>query len=128
MSQTTVPSTLRTWFVVHFVADYLFAIPLLIAPIATLELFGWESIDPISARLVGAALVAIGGESLLGRNGSLKSFQTMLRMKVIWSATAVLGILASMLQGGPPLGWGALAVFVGFNGVWTYYYLKHRAS
>ena len=113
---------------VHFVADYLFAIPLLIAPIATLELFGWESIDPISARLVGAALVAIGGESLLGRNGSLKSFQTMLRMKVIWSATAVLGILASMLQGEPPLGWGALAVFVGFNGVWTYYYLKHRAS
>ena len=128
MSQTEVPPALRTWFVVHFVADYLFAIPLLIAPTWFLALFGWGSIDPISARLVGAALIAIGGESLLGRNAGLESFQTMLRMKVMWSATAVLGILVSMLQGGPVAGWGVLAVFIGFNMLWTHYFLKLRAS
>ncbi len=54
-----VSKNLRTWFVIHFVADYLFALPLLIAPTWLLNLFGWQSIDPFTARLVGAALIGI---------------------------------------------------------------------
>ena len=68
-----VPKSLRTWFVIHFVLDFIFAIPLILAPRAFLGLLGWTSIDPIAARLVGAALIGIGGESYLGRNAGLES-------------------------------------------------------
>jgi len=119
-----VPKVLRTWFVIHFWADILFALPLLVAPDAFLRLLGWEMTDPFTARLVGAALIGIGVESLLGRNATAKSFLTMLRLKILWSGTAVLGILASMLQGAPPLGWAIFGIFVAFNGLWTYWYLR----
>ena len=35
----------------------------------------------------------------------------MLNLKVIWSGCATLGILVSMLEGGPPFGWAFLAIF-----------------
>ena len=60
-----VPKNLRTWFVIHFIADYAFGLPMLIAPVWTMTLFGWIIIDPATTRLVGAALLGIGGESLL---------------------------------------------------------------
>ena len=58
-----VPSSLRVWFVIHFVLDFIFAAPLLVAPKFMLTLFGWSTIDPLASRLVGAALMGIGGES-----------------------------------------------------------------
>lgn len=116
-----VPPALRTWFVVHFLADLLFAIPLLLAPQALLELLGWPAIDPISARLVGAALMGIGVQSLLGRGESAEVFRAMLNLKIIWSGTASVGILVSMLQGGPTMGWAFLGTFVAFNALWVYY-------
>lgn len=36
-----VPRALRGWFVVHCVVDLIFAVPLLIAPVTTLQIFGW---------------------------------------------------------------------------------------
>lgn len=125
MSQE-VPSALRGWFVVHFVADIVFALPLLIAPEPFLELFGWPAVDPIASRLVGAALVGIGVESLLGRGATLASFATMLRLKVLWSATAALGIGVTMLQGFTGVAWPFLLTFVAFNALWTYWFLRVR--
>lgn len=116
-----VPAALRTWFVVHFVADLIFAIPLLVAPEAFLGRLGWPAVDPISARLVGAALMGIGVQSLLGRKEEPQVFRAMLNLKIIWSGTASIGILVSMLQGGPTMGWAFLGIFVAFNGLWVYY-------
>ncbi len=117
-----VPKALRTWFVIHFAADILFALPLLLFPSTFLALFGWTTVDPITARLVGAALIGIGGESLLGRNADLESFRTMLRLKILWSQSAVLGFIISLAQGGAPWGtWLFLAIFVVFSGLWIYY-------
>ena len=123
-----VPKALRTWFVVHFVLDIAFAIPLLVAPVFFLETFGWTEVDPLTARLVGAALVGIGTESLLGRNADVASFLTMLRLKILWSGTASVGILVSMLQGAPTMGWLFLVIFVGFNIIWTYWYRTLRQA
>lgn len=122
-----VPPALRAWFVVHFVADILFAVPLLVAPGVLLGLFDWPAVDPLSARLVGAALVGIGVESLLGRGATLQSFATMLRLKVLWSATASVGILVTMLQGFEGMAWPFLVIFVTFNALWTYWYLRVKA-
>ena len=126
-SQAVVSEGLRKWFVLHFVADLVFAVPLLVAPRAFLGALGWTCVDPISARLVGAALAAIGIESVLVRGEGPRVFRAMLTLKVIWSACATVGILASQLQGGPALGWAFLVVFAVFNVVWTYYLRGLRA-
>ncbi|MDQ3264155.1 MAG: hypothetical protein M3Y59_10910 [Myxococcota bacterium] len=120
---TEVPRSLRRWFVVHFLADVVVAVPLFISP-QLLLLLGWEHVDPISTRLVCAALFGIGIESWLGRNGPIESFRAMLNLKVLWSGTAVFGLLLSMIQGGPPFGWAVFGIFAAFNGLWVYYRLR----
>ena len=116
-----VPAALRTWFVVHFVADLAFAVPLFVAPRAFLTLLGWTEVDPLVTRLVAAALFGIGTQSLIGRNESADAFRGMLNLKIIWSSTATLGILASIAQGAPVMAWGFAGIFAGFCGVWSYW-------
>jgi hypothetical protein len=117
------PKGLRTAFVVHFVADVLFALPLFFAPRAFLTLLGWHEVDPLATRLVAAALFGIGIESLLGRNAAPEAFKAMLNLKVIWSATATIGLVWSQLEGGPAMGWAFVAIFAAFHVVWLRYRL-----
>ena len=118
------PSALRTWFVAHFAVDWAVGIPLLVAPESLLRFFGWHEIDPIATRLFAAALLAIGGQSLLGRNGSVNEFRAMLNLKLIWAAAAVIALGIGALSGGPALTWLGLAVFVGFFRVWLYWRIR----
>jgi len=122
-----VPNSLRTWFVIHFYADMLFGIPLLILPEIVMPLLGWSAIDPISTRVVGAALMGIGIESYLGRNASIEVFRAMLNLKVIWSSSAILGIGLGIWKGGAQAGWLFFAIFVLFWFVWIYYWRELRA-
>ncbi len=125
----TVPRYLPLWFVVHFVADIAFALPMFFAPQWFLGLLGWDAVDPITTRLVAAALFGIGIESLLGRNSDVAAFRAMLNLKVIWSATAVIGIGWSLLEtGGLVLGWGIFGVFAAFHILWVSYRLKLKQS
>ena len=43
---SVVPPSLRRWFVVHFVADLIFAVPLVLAPGPTLRALGWNAQQP----------------------------------------------------------------------------------
>ena len=119
-----VPSSLRTWFVVHFFADMLFAVPKFIAPVWTLQLVGWTEVDPVTTRLVAAALFGIGIESLLGRNADVEAFRAMLNLKVIWASTATLGLGWSALQGSPPMTWAFFGIFLSFLTVWSTYRIR----
>ena len=121
-----VPDSLRFWFVIHFVLDVVFAIPLLVAPEFTLSLFGWTTIDPLATRLVSAALMGIGVESLLGRNATAEVYRAMLNLKIIWSLSAVVGIAASMAAGGPVMGWVILGIFGAFCILWIHYRIRLR--
>ncbi|MBA3462323.1 MAG: hypothetical protein H0T46_20340 [Deltaproteobacteria bacterium] len=116
-----VPDRLRWWFVVHFVLDVVAAVPMFVAPTQLLGWLGWPAVDPIATRLVAAALFGIGIESLLGRNAGVEAFRGMLNLKIIWSATAALGVLWSQLEGGHVAGWGVFAIFASFNVLWTRY-------
>jgi len=118
----SLPQSLRTWFVIHFIADMLFAIPLLFFPDLILPWFGWTTFDPIMPRLVGAALLGIGGESLISRNASAEVFKALLSLKIIWATAAILAIGLGIAAGGPSLAWLFLGVFVIFLLVWLYYY------
>jgi hypothetical protein len=121
-----VPSSLRTWFVIHFLADVLFALPLFLAPRWTLSLLGWPAVDPLATRLVAAALFGIGIQSLLGRDERAATFRALLNLKIIWSAAATVGLVWSELEGGPALGWAFAAIFAAFNVLWVRYRLLLR--
>lgn len=121
-----VPHGLRTWFVIHFVADIFFGIPLLIFPQVVLGLFNWTTYDPIMTRLVGAALMGIGIESLLGRNASADTFRAMLNLKVIWASSALFAIGVGIAEGVAPIAWVFLGIFGLFWTAWVYYRLKMK--
>lgn len=123
-----VPNGLRTWFVIHFVADMLFGIPLLFFPRLLLPLLGWTNYDPLTSRLVGAALMGIGVESLLGRNASADTFRAMLNLKVIWASSALIAIGISIAEGVAPISWLFLGIFFVFWCVWVYYRLALRTT
>ena len=106
---------------IHFVADVLFAIPLLFFPQALLNLVGWNSYDPVTTRLVGAALMGIGVESLLGRNASTDTFRAMLNLKVIWATSALIAIGLGIAEGAASSAWLFLGIFAIFWVVWVYY-------
>ncbi|GAG91612.1 unnamed protein product, partial [marine sediment metagenome] len=67
MRTMEVPTALKKWFIVHFITDMVFAIPLMIIPELFLNLMGWITVDPVSSRIVAAALFGIGIESFLVR-------------------------------------------------------------
>ena len=87
-----IPPGLRTWFLIHFFVDMLFAIPLLFFPEVIMPWFGWEYVDPVMSRLVGAALLGIGGESLFSRTAALDTYRALLRLKIIWASGAILAL------------------------------------
>ena len=117
-----VPRSLRFWFVVHFVVDFTFGLPMIFIPIGLMKFLGFENPDPFTARLVGAALLGIGIESLLGWDSSLEVFRAMLNLKIIWSLAAIAGIMFTLFfDGGPLAAYAVLAIFTGFSGLWMYY-------
>jgi thiol:disulfide interchange protein len=122
--EESVPPGLRIWFVVHFVADMLFGIPLLFFPRWLLPLLGWTTYDPLTSRLVGAALMGIGLESLFGRNSAKETFHAMLNLKIIWASSAIFAIAAALFDGAPLIAWAFLGIFVLFWFVWVYYRVK----
>lgn len=119
-----VPNSLRRWFVAHFVADMLFAIPMFFAPQFCLRLFGWTTVDPIMTRIAAAALFGIGIESLLGRNADKPTFIAMLNLKVIWASAATVGIAWGTVESGNRWGWAFVAVFAAFLCVWSTYRIR----
>jgi hypothetical protein len=130
METSETPKALSFWFVVHFAADVAIAIPLLVAPSWFLTLIGWQTVDPVAARLVAAALFGIGFESLFMRRASLDRFVPMLTLKIIWSVAAIIGFIWSIIEGvhGNPWSiWAFLGIFVAFNILWTWWLAKVRS-
>ncbi len=121
-----IPPGIKTWFLIHFVVDMLFAIPLIFFPEGILSWFGWENVDPITSRLVGAALLGIGGESFFSRNASRDTYRALLRLKIIWASGAVLGLGLALWMGAPLAAWVFLGIFILFLIVWLYFAFKLR--
>jgi hypothetical protein len=121
-----VPPSLRLWFLVHAVVDLVAALPLLFAPATVLGYLGWTSVDPVATRLVGAALLGIGGESFFMRNAGAEAYRAMVGLKVIWSLTACAALLASIGGGAPPAAWAFLCIFLVFAGVWVHHAIRFR--
>lgn len=118
------PKHLKTFFIIHFIADFIFAIPLFFAPEWTLELLGFTTIDVFSARIIAAALFGIGGVSLIAHKRDKESYKSLLDLKIIWSISAITGMLLSLEQA-PQTAWMLIGIFMAFSLIWIYYRIKH---
>jgi hypothetical protein len=116
-----VPRGLRVWFLIHFIVDLLFAIPLIFFPDFVLPLFDIHAYDLLTPRLVGAALIGIGGTSFVVRNEGGLVFNALLNLKILWSFSAILSIAFYVMEGGSKMAWIPLAFFFVFAVVWNYY-------
>ena len=128
-ADTEIPKALRAWFVVHFIADILFAVPLFIVPDFLLNLLNWQSVDPLMARMVAAALFGIGIESLLCMKLGKDAFIAMLNLKIIWSFAAITGFIIGLSQGlfgHIAVGISLLLIFTAFNILWIYWRLYFK--
>ena len=121
-----VPLSLRRWFVAHFVVSTAVGLPLLVTPALLLHALGWTQVDQASTRLVGAAFLAIGGESMIARGADLDTFKALLNLKMLWSYGAIFGLMAAVGEGAPPATWALLSAFIAFAGVWTHYRIRFK--
>ena len=128
--KNTVPKSLRTWFLIHFIVDMIFAIPLIFFPTYVLNLLGFTSTgsELVTARLVGAALIGIGGASFFNYKNTSKeskeSYNIMLTLKILWSIAAIIALLISALNGAPKSIWLIIITFAIFSGIWQYYKIR----
>ncbi len=119
-----VPEILRKLFLLHFALDYIVAIPLMFAPVKTMMLLGWNAPESVATRLVAAALIGIGGISLIAYKADVETFRHMLTMKLLWSGSAVLGLVLSLADGAPVFTWVFLFIFAIFFVIWLFYRMR----
>ena len=120
-----VSKSLRAWFKIHFVVDFIIAIPLIFFTKWTLGLFGFPLENLIFARLVGAALIGIGGTSFLIRNKTKSQYDSLLTLKIVWSLSAMVALVLSISQGAPKTLWIFVAVFAIFFFIWLHYKIRN---
>jgi hypothetical protein len=121
-----VPRPLRSWLLAHAALAVLAALPLFAAPTLTLLRLGWSAVDPVSARLVGAALLAIGGAAFFARDAGLEVTRALLRLNLLWSFTAAVALFAGIAAGAPPAAWAFLSIFIVLTGVWLHHTIRFR--
>ena len=116
-----VPTMLRKWLVFHFYFDYAVAIPIFFGAEQIALYFPEYPLDTVALRIVAAALFGIGFSSLQASNLDYDYMVIKLRWAVIWSGTAWIGVLISLVNEGHPLNWPVFFTFILFNFLWTYY-------
>lgn len=115
---------LRKWLVFHFYFDYAVAIPIFFGAEQIAVYFPDYPLDTVALRIVAAALFGIGFSSLQASSLDYDNMVKKLRWAVIWSGTAWIGVLISLVNDGHPLNWPVFFTFVLFNFLWTYYAVK----
>jgi hypothetical protein len=81
MALKKIPRGLKIWFIIHFIVDIALAIPLIFFPKIFLGLLGFPIVETLTARLVGAALIGIGGASLFAYNKKIETYNILLTLK-----------------------------------------------
>ena len=117
-----VSKSLRFWFKIHFLVDLLVAVFLIFFTAWTLQLFGFVNENLVFVRVVGAALLGIGGASLFTKTKD--QFEVMLNLKIIWSVSAIAVILYGIIVTKNYWLWLFVVIFAIFSAAWIYYKIK----
>ena len=118
-----VPKGLKIWFVAHFFIDIILAIPLIFFPTVFLSLLGFTISNKLFIRLVGAALVGIGGASLFAYSQEKPHYQALLTLKIIWSISAIIALALSIKEN-PLVIYSLMGIVTLFSLIWIHYKLK----
>ena len=122
-----VPKSLRIWFLIYFAISISFGISLIAFPRVMMNFFNFYGPTAL-ARMVGAALFAIGGISLLSCKEKKESYNTILTFNIIWSIAAITALLCSIFSGETIKLWFAVGTFFIFFLIWVYYKSKLKLS
>jgi len=87
---------------------------------------GLVVVESITARLVGAALLGIGGAIYFARKKTLEAYEVLLSFKIIWALGAVVGLAIELYKGAARSLWAILGVFAVFAVTWIYFKIKLR--
>lgn len=111
---------LKTTFLVHGIVAVVLGVLLLGVPGRFLQALGWAPIDPIMARLLGAAFLALAWGDVRGwRALSWSEVNIFVEVQLAFAALASVGLLRHLLTGGwPAMVWILLGVFVLFAIAW----------
>ena len=101
-----------------------FGIPFLLAPGYTLEALGLPDVNTIPIRIVGAALIGIGGISLIAHQKSREVYRSLLALKIIWSLAAIFGLLMEVIKTPHWVLYVGLGIFGFFSILWTHYWVR----
>jgi hypothetical protein len=117
-----IPKSLVVWFKLHFVVDVIFAIPLIFFPGWLMGLLSLPVENLFLARVIGAALLGIGGASIFCKKK--EHYEIMLILKIIWSISAILVLIYSAIVENSFMLWILALVFLIFSISWVYYKKK----
>jgi hypothetical protein len=118
---------LKYTFLIHAIIAFLFGAPLLLGPGRFLGLFGWEPIDPLVSRLLGAALLALAWGSWTGwRTTERAQVNLLIEMELVFTMLGSAGLLRHLLIAGYPwYVWMVFAVLAVFAVVWIIFRFKN---
>jgi len=111
---------LKITFLAHAIVAFLCGAPLLLAPGRFLGLFNWAPIDPVLARILGAALLGLAWSSLRGyQQASFEKVALLVEAEAVFCTAAVVGMLRQMAGARWPfIIWLILAVLIIFAILW----------
>ena len=116
----------RYTFLAHAVVAVLFGAPLLFFPGQFLGWFGWQLVDPVLSRMLGAALLTLAWSSYRGWQAKERAqVSVLLEMEAAFTVLGALGVLRTLLSGsylGYILGfvWLLFAILALFALAWLY--------
>jgi hypothetical protein len=98
-------------------------LPLIFIPLPVLIGAGWLQPDPLTARLLGSALVSLGGGSVMCTQANRKTVYQVLNFFLLFESLAVCSLFYSVLDYEQQRPAGAMVmagVFTLFSMVWAY--------
>ena len=117
-------SLLKKIFIIHAVIDILFAAMIFLNPNALLLLLGFTYSDPLSPRIVAAALCGIGGGFLCIKNKKMEHYFALLPTKIIWSFLCFLVLLFFYIKKQNFFVLGIFLIFFLFFVLWVSLFVK----
>ena len=122
--------SLRVIFLIHAIVSAVLGVLFLVVPGRFLGLFGWAPIDPITSRLLGAALLALAWGSYRGWRAAEKAqVAILIEVEAAFCVLASLGILRHLVVASWPwYVWLLFAGFVAWAIVWIHELVVLRRS
>ena len=117
---------LKNTFLIHAVVAAVFGALLLALPGHFLGGFGWQPVDPILSRVLGAALLALAWSSYRGFQAKERAqVSTLVEAEAVFTVLGVLGVLRHLLFAGYPWPvWLLFAVLALFAIAWLYFQFR----